>query len=126
MKKNIICILCTILMLLAIGGCAQKTNNSKNAEIEVGDKFLPIGSIVVLKGGEKTLMIYGRTQKIDDNPDLSDYIAVPYPEGNISKEYIYYFNHENIEKVIYKGYVNDKEVKLEKNLHEQLDKTYNK
>ena len=33
-----------------------------------------------------------------------DYIACLYPEGNISEDYMYLFNHEDIETVVYRGY----------------------
>ncbi|WP_374018205.1 DUF4176 domain-containing protein [Paenibacillus thiaminolyticus] len=46
-------------------------------------KLLPNGSVVLLKGGKKRVMIYGRLQKTGDTDKLWDYIACLYPEGNI-------------------------------------------
>ncbi|MDD6551560.1 MAG: DUF4176 domain-containing protein [Lachnospiraceae bacterium] len=67
--------------------------------------FLPIGSVVMLKEAEKPLMIYGIKQFDSDNPDVEyDYIGVVYPEGNIGAEFQYLFNHEDIEKVLFRGY----------------------
>lgn len=48
--------------------------------------YLPIGTVVLLKKGKKPLMIYGRTQKIENVDNLVDYIGVPYPEGFISND----------------------------------------
>ena len=61
-------------------------------------------------------MIYGRFQQ-QVEPDVTwDYIAVPYPEGSIGEEYRYLFNHDQIEKVVARGF--DGEEK--KNLYKQL------
>ena len=66
--------------------------------------YLPIGSVVLLKEGQKKIMIYGRCQRrIADNIEY-DYIACLYPEGNIGEDYMYLFNHEDIETVVYRGY----------------------
>lgn len=75
--------------------------------------LLPNGSIILLKGGNIKLMIYGRKQILvtedERNGRMFDYLAVPYPEGYISPEYTYVFNHEDIEEVVFKGYVNEEE-----------------
>ncbi len=67
-------------------------------------EYLPIGSIVLLKKGKKKVMIYGRRQsRINENQEF-DYIACLYPEGNINENYMYLFNHEDIETVVFRGY----------------------
>ena len=71
------------------------------------NKFLPIGSVVLLKQATKKLMIigYAQNQKREDGTKkLWDYIATLYPEGFLSLEQIFLFDHEQIEKVFYKGY----------------------
>lgn len=65
--------------------------------------FLPIGSIVRLKNGTKRVMIYGRKQLSNDFQTF-DYVACFYPEGNISDEYTFLFNHDQIEEVYHEGY----------------------
>lgn len=67
-------------------------------------KYLPIGSVVTLKGGTKNIMIYGRRQLSADTGKLYDYVACFYPEGNISENYTFLFDHAQIEKVIFEGY----------------------
>lgn len=69
--------------------------------------LLPIGSIVVLKGGVKELMIFGVMQTNTEDKKEYDYIGVMYPEGNIGQGFQYLFNSEDIEKVIFRGYEND-------------------
>ena len=68
--------------------------------------LLPIGSIVLLKGGIKKVMISGYLVKGTDGLD-KDYMGVPYPEGFISFESLFSFNKEDIDKVISNGYENE-------------------
>ena len=58
--------------------------------------LLPIGSVVLLTGAKKRLMIYGVNQKPEPG-DINDYLGCIYPEGNISAEYTYLFNKDAIE-----------------------------
>ena len=68
-------------------------------------KYLPIGSVVVLKNGTKKLMIFGIIQSDEENTsDEYDYIGVPYPEGNMGQDYQYLFYHNDIDKVFFKGF----------------------
>ena len=66
--------------------------------------LLPLGSIVLLKDGEKKLMIYGRGQIDADNKEEFDYVACLWPEGNLNEEFTYLFNHRDIESVFHQGY----------------------
>ena len=80
-----------------------------------GQKYLPIGTIVLLKGGSKRLMITGffATSPEDQNA-MFDYSGCMYPEGFLSNKQTALFNHEQIEKIYYLGFVDDEE-KLFKN-----------
>ncbi|MGM9926612.1 MAG: DUF4176 domain-containing protein [Bacillus sp. (in: firmicutes)] len=71
--------------------------------------FLPNGTIVLLKGSSKKLMIYGRKQLKLDDEQMFDYLAVPYPEGYISPEFTYVFNRSDIEEIIFLGFDNEEE-----------------
>ncbi|GAB6933383.1 DUF4176 domain-containing protein [Calditerricola satsumensis] len=71
--------------------------------------LLPIGSVVTVKGLEKKLMIYGRKQKRGGTNEIYDYVACMYPEGNISSQYNFFFNHKDIDKVIFRGYEDEEE-----------------
>ncbi|ALC89275.1 hypothetical protein AM500_05350 [Bacillus sp. FJAT-18017] len=77
-------------------------------------KYLPIGSIVLLKGGTKRIMIYGRQQKEMQSDKVWDYIACLYPEGNLSEDYMYLFNHDQIEKVFFIGFQDEEELEFAK------------
>lgn len=70
--------------------------------------LLPIGSVVLLKEGEKRLMICGvLQQEADGSGDTYDYMGVFYPEGHIGDKYQYLFKHEDIEKLYFRGYEDD-------------------
>ena len=71
-------------------------------------ELLPIGTIVLLKEGEKRLMINGIKQ-INANGDGKeyDYLGILYPEGHIGDDFQYLFNHEDISEVIFRGYEDD-------------------
>jgi len=92
-------------------------------ENEVGEKFLPIGTVVLLKGGKKELMIisycivpsgeaYDKNGKIDVTDKMFDYGACVYPEGMITSDQLFAFNHEQIEKVIFMGYETDNQKEI--------------
>ncbi|MFW3590689.1 DUF4176 domain-containing protein [Staphylococcus caprae] len=69
-----------------------------------------IGSIIYLKEGSQKLMIINRGPivEIDDQKYMFDYSACKYPVG-VVEDQIYYFNDENIDKVIFKGYTDQDE-----------------
>lgn len=74
------------------------------------EKFLPIGSVVLLKGGSKRLMITGFCVMAKDNSNVMyDYCGCLYPEGVISSDQTALFNHEQIEKIFYIGLSDEEE-----------------
>lgn len=75
-------------------------------------KYLPIGSVVLLKNGTKKVMIYGRKQIATESGKIFDYVACFYPEGNVSDDYTFLFDHENIDKVIFEGYSDEEDKKF--------------
>lgn len=66
--------------------------------------LLPIGTVVTLKEGVKSLMIIGIMQT-DENEKVYDYIAVLYPEGFLNAETFFLFNNEDIVEVKFNGYI---------------------
>lgn len=67
--------------------------------------LLPIGSVVTLKGGQKSLMTIGNYQLRKDDKEY-DYVAVLFPEGYLNTESFFLFNHEDIEDIKYIGFIN--------------------
>lgn len=81
-------------------------------------KWLPLGSVVVLKGGNKQLMIYGRVQKEVKGDKLWDYVACLFPEGNLGPEQSYIFDKDQIERVFFLGYQSLEEIDYTESLDE--------
>lgn len=97
---------------------------------KIGKKFLPIGTVVMLKGGTKRLMITGFcAMQEKDKTKMWDYSGCMYPEGFLSSSQTCLFNHEQIEKIYHLGLAEDDEEKkfkqslngLVKKAREKLD-----
>lgn len=70
-------------------------------------ELLPIGSVVMLKKATKKAMIYGVKQEDKSSGVEYDYIGVVYPEGNMGDGTQFFFNHDVIERVYFRGYEDD-------------------
>ena len=76
----------------------------------IREKYLPIGSIVLLKGGKKRAMITGFCSVAQENQDkIYDYSGCVYPEGYLSSNQVCLFDHDQIEKIFFVGYEDDEE-----------------
>ena len=89
------------------------------------DKYLPIGSVVLLKGAEKKIMIIGilqeETPKDEKESPMSwDYIGVMYPYGFTGVEELLVFNHDSIDSVFATGYTNNEYLEFRQELEEYL------
>lgn len=70
--------------------------------------ILPLGSVVLLNGGTKKVMIIGYCMKTPDNPDkIYDYCGCIFPEGVLRSDITCVFNHEQIKEICFSGYKND-------------------
>lgn len=73
---------------------------------ELKVKFLPIGTVVKLKKSEALFMIVGYNASFEKNKEKKyDYIGYIYPIGFNSKKDNYLFNYGDIEKLVFKGYI---------------------
>lgn len=68
------------------------------------NQFLPVGSVVMLNGAQKALMIFGVAQTDRDTDIEYDYIGVLWPEGNIGEDTQFLFNQTDVDEVLFKGY----------------------
>ena len=77
---------------------------------EINEKFLPIGTVVKLHGGEKKAMITSYlifpTGKAEIK-DVYDYGACAFPQGIIDSKSAIGFNHSDISEVIHMGLEDD-------------------
>lgn len=74
--------------------------------------LLPLGSVVYLEEGTQKLIIVGRGAIFED-PDtgqevFADYMGVLYPQG-LQTESTYFFQHDNIDEVVFEGYRDEEE-----------------
>ncbi len=76
------------------------------------ENLLPIGSVVLLKGGNKRIMICGRIQAKDGENVIYDYSACYYPEGIIDPESMFFFNRDAIEKIYFIGFQDNEELEF--------------
>lgn len=88
--------------------------------------FLPIGSVVLLKGAQKRLMVIGRFQVAVESKKIYDYSACLYPEGVINPKDIFLFNSDDIEKVYFVGMQDEEEFAFRKLLVEEIQKQIKK
>ena len=87
------------------------------------DKLLPVGSVVMLKNAEKSIMITGfYAASENDKEKIYDYSACLYPEGMVSSDKNLLFNHDEIEKVMYFGYSSDLDKEFKRKLNEGLNR----
>ena len=92
-----------------------------------GNKFLPLGTIVMLKGASKRLMITGFciVSPEEENGKMHDYSGCLYPEGIINSKQTAVFDHEQIDKIYYMGYSDDEEKSFKTKLNELLAQNNN-
>lgn len=67
-------------------------------------ELLPIGTVVILKEASKKSMIFGVKQTDRSSGKEYDYIGVVYPEGNLGDGTQFFFDHEAISEVFFRGY----------------------
>ena len=103
----------------------RQLNGSRCAE-DMNEKFdfLPLGSIVVVSGGIKKFVIVARALQVNINgcKQFFDYAACPYPEG-MNGDRLMYFQHTDISRVVFEGYVDDDEIMMCDNIVNAMEKT---
>ena len=75
------------------------------------DKFLPIGTVVLLENGTKRVMITGYLiySRSSEKKKLFDYGGCVFPEGVIDSNNNLGFNHDQIKEIIHMGLENEEE-----------------
>lgn len=83
--------------------------------------ILPIGTVVNLKNTiEMPVMIIGYFP-YNENGDSKDYVSVRYPMGAYDNKMFFFFNHEDIERIIFYGYSDDSFVSMAKLIESQAE-----
>lgn len=80
-------------------------------------ELLPLGSIVLINGSVKKLMILARGAVVNLKREYTyfDYGACTYPEGVIGDSMLY-FNASDIQKTVFTGYADADEAQMQENL----------
>ncbi|MCR4891181.1 MAG: DUF4176 domain-containing protein [Lachnospiraceae bacterium] len=85
-------------------------------------ELLPIGSVVLLKEAKKKAMIYG-VKQVDKSTGIEyDYIGVVYPEGSMGDGTQFFFNHDIVDQVFFRGFENDERKEFIERLSDYYDK----
>lgn len=84
--------------------------------------YIPLGSVVQLKGGVQKLLVISRAINVRNNGEtfFFDYGAVLYPDGLVGDRMVY-FNHDSLAKVIFAGYEDDDNSIILENIQNYLD-----
>ena len=87
------------------------------------EKFLPIGTIVLLKNGKKRVMITGFMVSIEKDGirEELDYTGCIYPEGFMGIENTVGFNHDEIEKIYHMGLIDREETEFKSKLNKIIE-----
>ena len=81
--------------------------------------YLPLGTVILLEGGEKRLIVVGRKQISVETKKEFDYAGVLFPEGYQSAENLYLFNHSDVESVFQMGLIDDEELNFQNSILEK-------
>ena len=82
------------------------------------NRFLPIGTVVLLKGGKKRIMIIGFCAMAKEKAGkIFDYSGCIYPEGLMASNQTCMFDHSQIETIYYKGFPDEEEQEFKSKLN---------
>ncbi len=82
--------------------------------------LLPVGSVVLLKGGNKRIMICGRIQSKAGDSTVYDYSACYYPEGIVAPDSLFFFNRDAIDTIYFIGFQDQEELNFRNEVLGQL------
>lgn len=76
------------------------------------ENLLPVGSVVLLKGANKRVVVIGRIQARADDRKVYHYCACTYPEGLMDLDSFVFFDHDDIDRVYFIGYQDPEELQF--------------
>lgn len=93
--------------------------------MENKEKFLPIGTVVLLEDGQKEIMItsycvmskgevFNSDGSLNENVQdkVFDYGACLYPEGILDTDQVFAFDHDQIKEICFMGYETEEQKKI--------------
>ena len=85
------------------------------------EKYLPIGTVVLLKDATKHLMITGYCSSTPEEPNkFYDYVSLLFPEGALAGESVALFDHDQIGSIIHMGLEDENFKKLNDIIKESM------
>ena len=133
MNKRLLAVALMFSLFMSLAACSNQESPSNGtpesgAKGEVSDisveynedEFLPIGSVVLLKGGNKRIMICGRILAQAGSDIIYEYSACYYPEGIVDPQSMFFFNRDAIETVYFRGYEDQDELDYRHDVLDQL------
>ena len=133
MNKRLLAVALMFSLFMSLAACSNQESPSNGtpesgakgeaSDISVEyneDEFLPIGSVVLLEGGNKRIMICGRIQAQAGSDIIYDYSACYYPEGIVDPKSMFFFNRDAIETVYFRGYEDQDELDYRHDVLDQL------
>lgn len=85
------------------------------------EKYLPIGTVVLLKDATKHLMITGYCSSTPEDPNkFYDYVSLLFPEGALAGESVALFDHDQIGSIIHMGLEDENFKKLNDIIKESM------
>lgn len=133
MGKRLLAVALVLTLFTSLAACGSQPSpadntsengaNSEATDISIEyneEEFLPIGSVVLLKGGNKRIMICGRIQAQAGSDIIYDYSACYYPEGIVDPKSMFFFNRDAIETVYFRGYEDQEELDYRHDVLDQL------
>ncbi len=86
------------------------------------NEFLPLGSVVLLKTAKRYVVVIGYAPVEEGKHEVWDYLGCAYPIGVIGAKQNLLFNHDNIEKVVHRGFEDDEGKKFLDTLGQEMGK----
>jgi len=79
-------------------------------------KYLPIGSVVLIKDSKKRVMICGIKQKQPDSEKVWDYSGCIYPQGVQDSQKLFLFDNDQLEMLYFVGFQDGEALQFLKDL----------
>ena len=100
----------------------ERSMEENMIDVNETEKYLPIGTVVLLKGATKRLMIAGYCAVDQEKKDeMWDYSGCMYPEGFLSSTQSFLFDHSQIAKIYSLGYKDNEEEEFQQKLNEYIN-----
>lgn len=84
-------------------------------------KYLPIGSVLLMKEAQKRVMITGYAVKSPEHGDkIWDYVGCMWPEGMLAPDKNLLFDHKDIHQIFAIGYTDEEQKKFIEVLEKEM------